>query len=348
MYKPKIGITIGDINGIGPEIIIKTFSDKRVVKLCTPIIYASNKVMQYYKTMFKEELFIFQVISAADQAEAGKVNLINCWVDNAEIKIGEITEQGGRLAHVSLDSCIHDVKLGIIDAMVTAPIHKKSMQLANFPFPGHTEYLQQETQGKALMMLCNEDLRVALVTTHIPISEVSKSIDKDRILGTIERLNETLVIDFGIDKPNIAVLGLNPHAGDAGVMGNEEEKYISPAIAEAKNRGIFAHGPFAADGFFGSGAQKKYDAVIAMYHDQGLVVFKSLSFGGGVNYTGGLSIIRTSPDHGTGFDIAGMNKADESSFRTALFAAVDHWRNRNEYYDARKDALVPSEKKSEY
>lgn len=347
MYRPKLGITIGDLNGIGPEIIIKTFSDKRMLNVCIPVIYASAKVLVYYKKMINAENFQFSTIKKADEASEGKVNVIVCWNDVPEIKIGEVTETGGRYAHISLDYCLHDLKEKKIDAMVTSPIHKKSMQLANFPYPGHTEYLQQETSGKSLMMLCAEDLRVALVTTHIPVSEISKSIDKDRISGTIERLNETLNIDFGIERPQIAVLGLNPHAGDDGVMGDEEEKYIRPAIIESKKTGIFVHGPFAADGFFGSNAYKKYDAILAMYHDQGLVAFKSIAFGNGVNFTAGLNIVRTSPDHGTGFDIAGKNQADESSFRSAIYAAVDNWRHRNDYHEFRKNQLKPSNKRSE-
>ena len=347
MYKPKIGITIGDINGIGPEIIIKAFSKQEMLNLCTPVIYASEKVMVYYKKAINAETFQFTSVEKAESAVEGKVNVINCWKDEAEIKIGEITEVAGRMAHISLDYCLHDIKHGFIDSIVTAPIHKKSMQLASFPYPGHTEYLQQETEGKSLMMLCYDDLRVALVTTHIPISEVSKSIDKDRIIGTIERVNETLIVDFDIERPLIAVLGLNPHAGDEGLMGDEEDKYIKPAIEEAKSRGILAYGPFAADGFFGSGAQKKYHAVVAMYHDQGLVAFKSLAFGRGVNYTAGLNIVRTSPDHGTGFDISGKNLADESSFRMAIYSAVDIWRNRNDYHEFRKNKLKPSRKNTE-
>lgn len=347
MGKPKIGITIGDINGIGPEVVMKTFSDQRMLNICTPVIYASVKIMTYHKKMLNQENFQFQKIASVDKAIEGKVNLIECSNETTEIKIGEVTEAAGRMAHISLDYCINDLKEKQLQAMVTAPINKKSMQLANFPFAGHTEYLQQEAEGKALMMLCYEDLRVALVTTHIPISEVANNIDKDRIAGTIERVHETLMVDFAIDRPNIAVLGLNPHAGDEGVMGDEEEKFIQPAINELKKKGLFIHGPFPADGFFGSGAQKKYDAVVAMYHDQGLVVFKSLAFGRGVNYTAGLDIVRTSPDHGTGFDIVGKNQADETSFRMAIYSAIDISKNRFDHHDYRKNKLKPSSKRSD-
>lgn len=347
MGKPKIGITIGDINGIGPEIIIKTFSDPRMLNLCTPIIYASAKLLIYYKKTLGTEDFRFSKISDVDKAQDGKVNVIDCWNESAEIDMGKVSEVAGRMAHISLDYCLNDINEKKIEAMVTAPINKESMKLANFPYPGHTEYLEEESTGKSLMMLCNEDLRVALVTTHIPISEIAKNIDKDRILGVIERVNNSLIVDFGIELPQIAVLGLNPHAGDNGVMGDEEAKYIKPAIDEAKEKGIFAYGPFPADGFFGTGSQNKFDAVVAMYHDQGLVVFKSLSFGGGVNYTAGLDIVRTSPDHGTGFDIVGQNKADINSFRTAIYAAIDISHNRFEYHDGRKNKLKKQTKKSE-
>lgn len=347
MEKPKIGISIGDVNGIGPEIIIKTFSDKRTLNQCTPVIYASANLMVYYKKLLNADDFSFNKIKSIQQAQSGKVNVLESWNEQVNVEMGQETELAGRMAHISLDSCIHDVQSGALQAMVTAPINKKSMKMADFPFAGHTEYLAQEAKGKALMMLCCDDLRVALVTTHIPISEVASSIDKSRIVGVIERLNRALTIDFGIGKPNIAVLGLNPHAGDQGVMGDEEAKYITPAILEAKKKGILAHGPFPADGFFGSQAYKEYDAVLAMYHDQGLVVFKNLAFGNGVNYTAGLDLVRTSPDHGTGFDIVGKNLADPGSFRNALFAAIDISRNRFQYHDDRKNKLIPKKKKDD-
>lgn len=347
MYKPKVGITVGDINGIGAEVIIKTLSNPAVLNQCTPIIYGSSKMFVYYKKMLSAEDFSFYKINSADKAQEGKINLIDCWNEEAKIELGQITESAGRMAHISLDYCVNDIKEGHVDAMVTAPINKKSMQLAGFSYPGHTEYLESEAEGRALMMLCHGDLRIALVTAHIPLSEVSSAISKEKIKKTIERLNESLIIDFDISRPNIAVLGLNPHAGDEGVLGKEEETTIKPAVLEAKKKGIFAHGPFPADGFFGSGAHRKYDAIVAMYHDQGLVVFKSLAFGNGVNFTAGLNIVRTSPDHGTGFDIVGKGVADEGSFRTALFSAIDIQRNRHEYHDYRKNKLKPSKKKGD-
>ena len=347
MYKPKIGITIGDINGIGAEVIIKTLSNKKLLNQCTPVIYGSSKLFDHYTNLLEAEDFTFKTITSSADAIEGSVNLIECWKDEPKIQAGETTAEAGRMAHVSLDYCINDIKEGHVDAMVTAPINKKSMQLAEFGFPGHTEYLENEAEGRALMMLCHDNLRIALVTAHIPLSEVSEAISKEKIKKTIERLNQALIVDFDIDRPNIAVLGLNPHAGDDGVLGEEEKTVIGPAVQEAKKKGIFAHGPFPADGFFGSGAHKKYDAVVAMYHDQGLVVFKSLAFGNGVNFTAGLDIVRTSPDHGTGFDIVGKGIADEGSFRTALFAAIDIQRNRKDYHDFRADKLKPSRKKTD-
>jgi len=347
MYKPKIGITIGDINGIGAEVIIKTLANKAMLNQCTPVIYGSVKLFNHYKKLINEDSFQYDIISTADHAKEGKINMINCWDDDLPNLEAEVSETAGRIAHISLDHCVDDIRQGLVDAMVTAPINKKSMQLASFGYPGHTEYLESEAEGNALMMLCHGDLRVALVTAHIPLSEVSEAINKEKIVKTIKLLNQTLIIDFDIERPNIAVLGLNPHAGDEGVLGEEEEKVISPAIAACKEQEIFAHGPFAADGFFGSGNHKKYDAVVAMYHDQGLVVFKSLAFGSGVNFTAGLDIIRTSPDHGTGFDIVGKGIADESSFRTAMYAAIDIQRNRHDYHEFRKNKLKPSRKRSE-
>ncbi len=347
MKKPKIGISIGDINGIGPEVVIKAFSDKRMLNQCTPVIYASLKTMIHHKKMLSTDEVRFEKIASAEHAKEGQLNIINCWNEIVDIKLGEVTETAGRMAHISLDYCINDIKEQKIDAMVTAPINKKSMQLANFPYPGHTEYLEKETEGNALMMLCHEGLRVALVTTHIPVSEIAKSLDKKRIMSTIERLNKSLKVDFGIERPQIAVLGLNPHAGDQGVMGDDEEKYIEPALNEIKRKGIFAHGPFPADGFFGSSSYKNYDGIIAMYHDQGLVAFKSLSFGNGVNFTAGLNIVRTSPDHGTGFDIAGQDKANSDSLRNAIYSAIDIYRNRSQYIEDHKNQLQPSAKKAE-
>jgi 4-hydroxythreonine-4-phosphate dehydrogenase len=329
MTKPKIGITIGDMNGIGLEVILKTVANPNIFKICTPIIYGSSKVVAYHKNIVNVD-FPFNSIRSAEQCEEGKVNIINCWQENSNVTIGVLSDQSGKFAQMALEDAVVELKNGLLDALVTAPINKKAMQMAGFPFPGHTEYLTQElgNGAESVMMLVNEGLRVALVTNHLPVAQIAENITEKRILQKIKILNQTLKQDFGIEKPTIAVLGLNPHAGDGGAIGAEETNIIRPAILAAKELGIVAMGPFPADGFFGSHQECKYDAVLAMYHDQGLVPFKTLAFGGGVNFTAGLSAIRTSPDHGTAYDIAGQNLADESSFRQAIYLAIDTARNR--------------------
>lgn len=346
MLKPKIGITIGDINGIGPEIVIKTFSQEAILKMCTPIIYANSKVLVYYKNLLQVD-FQFSNISSTDQAQPGRINVIQAWKDEYPIEMGQVTKTGGMCAYLSLDACVQDIKANKLDAMVTGPIHKKSMHLADFPYPGHTEYLANASDAEALMLLCSDELRVALVTGHLPLKEVVKKITKEQITKCIHRFERTLKVDFGIEKPMIAVLGLNPHAGDDGVLGEEEDTIIRPAVLEAKKSGKMVFGPFPADGFFGSGMYKKYHGTLAMYHDQGLVGFKSLSFGNGVNFSSGLNFVRTSPDHGTGFDIAGKNVASIDSFRNAIYYAIDIVRNHKQYYEDRANPLKPSKKRGE-
>lgn len=339
MEKLKIGITVGDINGIGLEVILKTVADSRILKYCTPIIYGSSKVVSYHKNIVQVD-FPFANIRTASEAEDGKVNVINCWQENVNISVGKLSEVGGIYAYKALEIAAQDWKNEEIDALVTAPINKRAMKMAKFPFPGHTEYLTQYADAReSVMMLINENLRVGLVTNHLPLSQVAQNIKRETILEKIKILYNTLRVDFFIEKPTIAVLGLNPHAGDDGALGEEEIEIIRPAIEQAKEQNILAMGPFAADGFFGSGQHLKYDAILAMYHDQGLVPFKALSFGEGVNYTGGLPLVRTSPDHGTGFDIAGQNLADPSSFRKALYMAIDIARNRAEYEDMSANPL---------
>jgi 4-hydroxythreonine-4-phosphate dehydrogenase len=341
MDKLKIGISIGDINGIGLEVILKTIIDERILKLCTPIIYGSSKVVSYHKNIVNLPDFQYQNIRSIDQIDPDKINILNCWNDNVNITLGKVTESGGAFALKSLEAAVKDLKMGGIDALVTAPIHKKAMEIAGFPFLGHTEYITQELGGnESLMLLVSDGMKVGLVTNHIPIKDVASKITKEKILEKIQILQETLHIDFAIEKPTIAVLGLNPHAGDDGVIGEEDKNIISLAIEEAKKKGIMAFGPFPADGFFGSGQYNKYNAILAMYHDQGLVPFKALSFGTGVNYTAGLSAVRTSPDHGTAYDIAGKNEADPASFRKALFTAIDIARNRLDYMEMRSNPLV--------
>lgn len=338
MDKLKIGISIGDINGVGLEVILKTISQKHLLKACVPVVYGSTKVVSYNKNIVEID-FPFNIARSAENIDLDQVNIINCWQENVNITLGKPTEESGAFAFKSLEAATHDLKEGLIDALVTAPINKHAMQLANFPFPGHTEYLTHELGGKSVMLMIYDDLRVGLVTNHLPLKEVASKISKELILKKIRTLESTLKMDFGIEKPTIAVLGLNPHAGDGGVLGDEEEQIIKSALQSAKEKGIMAMGPFPADAFFGSGQFRKFDAILAMYHDQGLVPFKTLSFGNGVNFTAGLSAVRTSPDHGTAYDIAGKNEANADSFRNALYAAIDITRARKEYQELHANPL---------
>ena len=328
MNKIKIGISIGDINGIGMEVIIKTFSDNRMLEICTPIVYGSLKVSSFYTKALGITDFSFNKIKAAKEALANKPNLIECWQDDLKIDLGQSTEAGGKYALISLEAATADLAAGNIDALVTAPINKDNIQSETFNFPGHTEYLSKKFDGQSLMLMVGENIKIGVATNHIPISKVANTLTSDNIFGKLKILNKTLVQDFCATNPKIAVLGLNPHAGDNGLIGKEEENIIIPAIDNAKSIGINAFGPYPADGFFGSGNYKNFDAILAMYHDQGLIPFKSLSFGSGTNFTAGLSAIRTSPDHGVAYEIAGQNKAEESSFRQAIYAACDIYKNR--------------------
>ncbi|MBV6427808.1 MAG: D-threonate 4-phosphate dehydrogenase [Haliscomenobacter sp.] len=340
MDKPKIGITIGDINGIGLEVILKTLANPQIINFCTPVVYGSTKVISYHKNIVGID-FHFNSIQRAERMPTDKINILNCWQENVNITLGKATEMGGQYAIKSLECATKDLKQGLIDALVTAPIHKEAMQMAGFPYPGHTEYLTKELGvDESLMFLVADQLRVGLVTNHLPLKDVAGQITKERILKKIQIMEASLRIDFGIDRPTIAVLGLNPHAGDGGVIGDEDDRIIRPAVIECKKNGLLVVGPFPADGFFGSGGYKKFDAILAMYHDQGLIPFKLLTFGGGINFTAGLPGVRTSPDHGTAFDLAGKNEADPDSFREALFAAIDIARNRKDYYDSRANALT--------
>ena len=332
--KLKIGISIGDINGIGLEVILKTLADKRILDWCVPVLYGSTKVASYHKNIIKVKDLTLHNINDIHGLNEAAVNVINCWIENVKITLGKCTAEGGKYAAFSLEQATEDLLAGHLDALVTAPINKKAMQLSGFEYPGHTEYLTAKSQAaESLMLMVNEDLRIGLVTNHIPVSQVASTITTELVFKKIEMMNQSLKMDFGIDKPAIAVLGLNPHAGDGGVLGSEEIDIILPAIELAKKKGILAIGPYAADGLFGSGNFSNFDGILAMYHDQGLVPFKALSFGSGVNFTAGLPVIRTSPDHGTGFDIAGKNTADFSSFRQALYLAMDSSRQRAEYLE---------------
>jgi len=338
--KIKIGISIGDVNGIGLEVILKTLSENRILDYCTPIVYGHTKVASYHRKALGISDFVFNVINSADAANPKKANLINCWEEDVKIDLGVSNEIGGKYALLSLEKATDDLINGNIDALVTAPINKHNIQSDTFNFPGHTEYLQERSgSDDVLMFLISEDIRVGVVTGHIPITEVSSSITKDKIVKKLVMMNESLKKDFWIEKPKIAVLGLNPHAGDNGLLGKEEADIIAPAIQEAFDKGVICFGPYPADGFFGNGGYKQFDAVLAMYHDQGLIPFKTIAFSTGVNYSAGLKIVRTSPDHGTGYDIAGKNLADPTSFIEAIFAATHIVKNRREQEELLKNQL---------
>jgi 4-hydroxythreonine-4-phosphate dehydrogenase len=343
----KVGITQGDINGVGYEVIIKSFDDSRMLEFCTPVVYGSPKVAAYHKKVLDFENFNFHQIREAADADTHKVNIINCCDDNVRVELGQSSSIAGEAAYLALEQAINDLKEGKIDVLVTAPINKETVQSDLFNFPGHTEYLAQQFESdNPLMLLISENLKVGVVTGHLAIKDVPAAISKELILKKIEVLHKTLVQDFACTNPRIAVLGLNPHAGDNGVLGNEENEIIAPALKEAFDKGIAAMGPYAADGFFGSGQYSKFDAVLAMYHDQGLAPFKALTFGEGVNYTAGLPVIRTSPGHGTAFDIAGQNKASEESFKQAIYKAIDIFRNRKTYEKASRNPLPKYEIKA--
>ena len=325
-----IGITHGDINGIGYEVILKTLSDPRMLETFVPVIYGSPKVAAYHRKNLDIQGLNLNIVNTIEEINLKRVNIISCVDDEIKVELGTSTEEAGKAAYDALERATADLAKGALHAIVTAPINKKNIQSASFKFPGHTEYLEQKFSGDtpALMMLVNDVMRVAVVTGHIPVDKISKELTEKLILDKLVVLNASLKKDFSIVRPRIAVLGLNPHAGDEGVIGNEEKTVIVPAIKQAEKLGIVAVGPYPADGFFGSGNFNKFDAVLAMYHDQGLIPFKTVSMDTGVNFTAGLSVIRTSPDHGTAYDIAGQNIASEESFRQALYLAYDIYQNR--------------------
>jgi len=338
--KYKIGISIGDVNGIGLEIIIKTLADSAIYNYCTPIVYGHTKVASFHRRSINAHDLNFNVITHPSQAHHKKANMINCWEEDVKIDLGVSNEIGGKYAFLSLERATADLLAGEIDALVTAPINKDNIQNENFNFPGHTEYLQERDEAaESLMFLVSDTLRVGVVTGHIPVAQIASSITAEKIIGKLKLMNESLRTDFWIRKPKIAVLGLNPHAGDNGLIGKEEQEIIAPALEEARATGILAFGPYPADGFFANGSYQQFDAVLAMYHDQGLIPFKQISFESGVNFTAGLSFVRTSPDHGTAYDIAGQNKASEVSFREALFTALQIVRHRNENEELNENPL---------
>lgn len=339
--KIKVGITHGDTNGIGYEVILKAMEDPRMTELCTPVIYGSAKAAAFYRKGMERQPLNMAQINNASQARENEVNIINVVGEDLQIEPGTASKEAGETAFKALERAVADLREGTIDVLVTAPINKDVIQSPTFSFPGHTEYLESSLGDgdKSLMMLCTESLRVALVTAHMPLSRVPESVTKEAILEKLSIFNESLKKDFCIEAPKIAVLSLNPHAGENGLLGKEEQETIIPAINEASENGIWAFGPYASDGFFGTEAYNKFDGVLAMYHDQGLAPFKTLAMSSGVNYTAGLKYIRTSPDHGTGFDIAGQDKASPESMLHAIYMAIDVFRNRKNHAIAHRNPL---------
>lgn len=338
--KPVIGISCGDINGIGIEIIVKVFSDNKMLDFCCPVIFCNNKVVNFYRKNLADANINFAITKELNRINYKQVNLFNCWEEEVNINPGILNDIGGKYAVLSLTVAGKALKDNMIDGLVTAPIHKSNTQSSSFNFTGHTPYLKN-LYGAAdvVMFMVAENMRVALLTEHVPVHDVAKHITRDAIVSKLQLINNSLKRDFNINKPRIAVLGLNPHAGDEGLIGKEEEEIIKPAIKDAKQRDVFCFGPYPADAFFARGQYEKFDAVLAMYHDQGLIPFKSLAIGEGVNFTAGLQGVRTSPDHGVAFDIAGQGKADESSFRSAVFKCIDIINGRIEYDEQHKNPL---------
>ncbi|WP_264531535.1 4-hydroxythreonine-4-phosphate dehydrogenase PdxA [Flavobacterium sp. N502540] len=338
-----VGISVGDLNGIGSEVILKTFEDSRMLEMCTPVIFANAKILSFVKKSFTSTVQ-FHGVDKLEQVLPGKVNVFNLWKEGVDINFGKNDEKIGEYAIKSFVAATKALKEGLVDVLVTAPINKYNIQSEDFKFPGHTDYLDKELEGNALMMMVQDNLRVGLLTDHVPLNEVSSHLTEELIIRKIETIRKSLVQDFSIVKPKIAVLGLNPHSGDGGVIGKEEDLILKPALKKIFDKGTMVFGPFSADGFFGSGQYEKYDAIVATYHDQGLIPFKTLSFGKGVNYTAGLNKVRTSPDHGTAYDIAGKDMADFNSFKEAVYLAIDIFRSRNQYEEITEKPLKIKEK----
>lgn len=349
--KIRVGITHGDINGVGYEVILKTFSDPAMLELCTPIVYGSPKVATYHRKAMDIQTN-FSIVNSAEEAQPDRLNIVNCTADELKVELTKPTAEAGKAALDALEKALQEYRDGLIDVLVTAPINKHTIQSDNFHFPGHTEYIEERVgEGhKALMILLKEDFRVALVTGHVPVSEVSRQLTKELIMEKIAIFHRSLKSDFGISSPRIAVFSLNPHAGDDGLIGTEEQEIILPAIREMSSKGMLCFGPYPADGFMGSGNYTHFDGILAMYHDQGLAPFKALAMDEGVNFTAGLPIVRTSPAHGTAYDIAGQGIASEDSFRQAIYVAIDVFRQRclekeihtrplrKQYYEKRDDS----------
>lgn len=338
-----VGISIGDLNGIGSEVILKTFEDTRMLELCTPVIFANAKIVSFLRKELNIDIAIHG-IDKIEQLVVGKINVLNVWREGVNLELGKNDDVVGSYAIKSFVAATKALKEGLVDVLVTAPINKYNIQSEEFKFPGHTDYLDKELEGDALMLMVHDDLRVGLLTDHVPVNEVAKHLNEKLISSKIKTIIQTLKQDFEIEKPKVAVLGLNPHSGDNGVIGQEEEKIIKPALKKLFEAGNMVFGPFSADGFFGSAQYEKYDAVIATFHDQGLIPFKTLSFGNGVNYTAGLNKIRTSPDHGTAYEIAGKGVANHESFKEAVYLAIDIFKKRNDYQELIKNPLKTKEK----
>jgi 4-hydroxythreonine-4-phosphate dehydrogenase len=340
MQKPVIGFTCGDLNGIGIELIIKTLGDSRILDFCTPVVFASSKCINFYRKTLPDINFSYQQVKDFTRLNPKQINIFNCWEEEIQITPGILNEIGGKYALISLQQATKALKDGHIHGLVTAPIHKKNIQSAEFNYSGHTPYFKAffEVQD-VLMLMTAENMKVGLLTEHVTIADVSSHITKQAIISKLKIMNSSLQKDFGIDKPRIAVLGLNPHSGDEGLIGKEEIEIIKPAVKDAKQSNIMVFGPYSSDAFFARGYHERFDGVLAMYHDQGLIPFKSLAVGEGTNYTAGLPVVRTSPDHGTAFDIAGKAKADATSFIAATFACLDIIKQRMGYADNRKNPL---------
>lgn len=342
--KVILGISVGELNGIGAEVILKTFQDTRMFDFCTPVVFANGKLMNFIKKQLRLKTSVYQVASL-DKIEEGKLNVINVWEEAVKIEFGTESNEVGAYAFKSLKAATEALKENKIDALVTAPIHKATIQSEEFKFPGHTDYLNQELEGDSLMFMVTDELKVGLFTDHVALPEVVKHLTPGLISQKISTINQSLIKDFGISKPKIAVLGINPHTGDNGVIGKEDDEILRPTLQKLKEAGKLVFGPYAADSFFGSESYKQFDAVVATYHDQGLIPFKTLSFGKGVNYTAGLSHVRTSPDHGTAFEIAGKGEANHESFREAVYAAIEIYNHRDTYQKLTENPLKSVKKK---
>nr|WP_315144470.1 4-hydroxythreonine-4-phosphate dehydrogenase PdxA [uncultured Flavobacterium sp.] len=338
-----VGISIGDLNGIGSEVVLKTFEDARMLEFCTPVIFANVKIVSFLKKGFESTSSIHG-IDKLDQIVLGKINVFNLWREGVDLNLGTNDDKVGEYAIKSFVAATKALKEGIVDVLVTAPINKYNIQSESFKFPGHTDYLAQELEGDALMLMVSDNLRVGLLTDHVPLNEVAGHLTEELIKKKIETVKQSLIRDFSINKPKIAVLGLNPHCGDGGVIGSEDDAVLKPTLKKIFDKGTLVFGPFPADSFFGSNHYEKYDAIIATYHDQGLIPFKTLSFGRGVNYTAGLDKVRTSPDHGTAYDIAGKNQADYTSFKEAVYLAIDIYKSRIQYQEVSSNPLKLKEK----